>query len=80
VVGCDGEVVGLIGEEVAIDLVDGHEDKKCMSCGVLERHLPWGHQRGLALVLAQLDWEEWVGWIGHLGNFGPCAPSQILWR
>jgi hypothetical protein len=29
VVGCDGEVGSLIGEEVAIDFVDGHE-KKCL--------------------------------------------------
>jgi hypothetical protein len=29
-VGCDGEVAGLISEEVAIDLVDGHENKMCL--------------------------------------------------
>ncbi len=28
-VGCDGEVAGLINEEVAIDFVDGHENKFC---------------------------------------------------
>ncbi len=28
--GCDGEVAGLVGEEVAIDLVDGHENKMCV--------------------------------------------------
>ncbi len=28
-VGYDGEAAGLIGEEVAIDLVDGHENKMC---------------------------------------------------
>jgi hypothetical protein len=27
---CDGEVAGLISEEVAIDLVYGHENKKCV--------------------------------------------------
>ncbi len=30
-VGYDGEAAGLIGEEVTIDLVDGHENKKCAS-------------------------------------------------
>ncbi len=28
-VGCDGEAASLVGEEVAIDLVDDHEDKMC---------------------------------------------------
>jgi hypothetical protein len=28
-VGCDGEVAGLIGEEVSIDFVDGHKNKMC---------------------------------------------------
>jgi hypothetical protein len=28
-VGCDGEAAGLIGEEFAIDLVFGHENKMC---------------------------------------------------
>jgi hypothetical protein len=29
-VGCDGEVASLIGKEVAIDLIDGHENKMCV--------------------------------------------------
>jgi hypothetical protein len=28
-IGCDGEVASLIGEEFAIDLVDGYENKMC---------------------------------------------------
>ncbi len=29
-VGCDGKLAGLIGEEDAVDLVDGHENKMCV--------------------------------------------------
>ncbi len=28
-IGCDGKVAYLIGEEVAVDFVDGHENKVC---------------------------------------------------
>jgi hypothetical protein len=29
-VGCDGEEAGLIGEEVATDFIDGHENEMCV--------------------------------------------------
>jgi hypothetical protein len=38
-VGCDGELASLIGEEVAIDLVDGHENKMCVQVVELLRDI-----------------------------------------
>ncbi len=54
-VGHGGEAVGLIGEEVAIDLVDGHENKM-WSLTIS------GTQTGSVLRLGTLSWVDWTPW------------------
>ncbi len=55
-VGCDGEAAGLIGEEVAIDLVDGHEDKMCARVV--------GFFHGVIKMVWHLSWHGWIGRTG----------------
>ncbi len=57
---CDGEVAGLIGEEVAIDCVDGHEDKICVQVVGFLRDIFHG-------VIKEVWYMCWRSWIGKTG-------------
>jgi hypothetical protein len=67
--GCDGEAAGLIGEEVDIDLVDGHENKMCAQVVGFLRDIFYG-------VIKEVWHVYWlgccIGWTG-LGGLDPLA-------
>jgi hypothetical protein len=57
-VGCDGKAVDLIGEEVAIDLLDGHENKMCVRVVGFLRDIFHG-------VIDNVWHTNWLGcWVG----------------
>ncbi len=60
-VGCDGEAASLIGEEVAINFIDGHENKMCARVvGFLRDILHW--------VINNVRYLNWLScWIGKTG-------------
>ncbi len=81
-VGCDREAACLISEEVAIDLVDGHEDK--VSAGIV------GFLRDiLRRVIKDVGNLKWHGyWSGlsgldslalliHVSHFGFCGDRDV---
>jgi hypothetical protein len=82
-VGCDGEAAYLIVEEVAIDFVDGHENKVYAGAvGVLMDILHG--------VIKEVRHRKWLGcWIGlrgsdtlailiHESHFGFCGHRDVM--
>ncbi len=70
-VGCYGEAANLIGKEVAIDFVDGHENKMCAIVVGFWRDIFHG-------VIEEVGHRYWVGsWIGRTGLDGS-DPLPIL--
>jgi hypothetical protein len=70
-VGRDGEVAGLIGEEVAIDFIAGHENRMCACVVGLLRDIIHG-------VIDNVCHPNWIGcWIGktRLGGSGTLVIS-----
>jgi hypothetical protein len=70
-VGHDGEAAGLISEDVAIDLIDGHDNKMC-ACVV-------GFLRDILHGVINNVWNpNWLScWIGKTG-FGGSDSLAIL--
>jgi hypothetical protein len=78
----DGKVASLIGEEIAIDFVDGHENEMCACVvGFLRDILHW--------VINNVWHPNWLGcWIGKTGLGGSdtlaflihVSHFEILWR
>ncbi len=69
------EAVCLIGKEVVIDFVDGHEDK--VSAGVVGFLREIVHR--VVEDVRNLRWHScWSEWIGLLGIVDPCVPFWIL--
>ncbi len=62
--GPDGEAACLIGEEVAIDFIDGHENKMCVGVVGVLRDILHG-------VMDNVRHPNWLGfWIGKTGLDG----------
>jgi hypothetical protein len=68
VVGCDGKVACLIGEEVTIDFIGGHNNKMCVCVVGFLRDILLGSskmsgtQNGLVHGFGRLGWVDQTPW------------------